>query len=210
MDMREIEQLHAQYAQPALTIDISPSPARPAVSPLRLGTAMSGAGGDETHVTSPAGWVANPRALWAVVFVIGAAAMFLIGSSIGKRDARAQISEAAPAASASPSSPASAGQAPPGPEAHEWPVRNETTDSTIAAASTVATTPASAADTPKITLPKQEPAKAPSPSTKSASPAASATMPTVPAKAQAPAPSAQGSRPAISQQAAPSRDIKLF
>ncbi|MWL91380.1 hypothetical protein GA566_28615 [Cupriavidus sp. SW-Y-13] len=209
MDMREIEQLHAQYAKPALTIDISPSPARPSASPLRLGAAMSGAGGDDAHVASPGGRVVNPRALWAVVFVVGAAAMFLIGSSMGKRDARAQSSEFALAASAPGSIPASAGQAQPGPVAHEWPARNEAVDAVIAPSSTVAATPASAADAPKIALPKPEPVKPSSPPTKAVSPAISAATPTVQAKAPAPAPSVQA-RPAVPQQAVPSRDIKLF
>lgn len=207
MDMREIEQLHAQYAQSTLTIDISPSssPSPRAASPLRLGNAVHGADGGAEAAAVPGRWVPPPRALWAVVFVVGATAMFLIGSTMGKREVRSQ-NTAAPAPAAAVSSAASAGQALPAAEPLEWPQRNEASEA-IQQASAVVAAPASNAEAPKIVLPKQEAAK-PSPSpTKSVPAIATPVVPTTaPAKVAAPTPP----RPAVPQQAAPNRDIKLF
>lgn len=201
MDMREIEQLHAQYAQPTLTIDISPSPARTAPSQFQLGNGTSTSGADGISATTWGGKSVTPRALWAVVFAVGAAAMFLIGSSMGKRDVRAQNAQPSAVVSAPEPTPAPSTDAQRVAAPHEWPVRTDTASAAAAVPRSATATPASAADTAKITLPPQEPPKVSSPPPKAAA---------APAKAAAPIAPAQSPRPAVSQQPAPARDIKLF
>jgi len=210
MDMREIEQLHAQYAQPALTIDISPSPARSSTPPLWLGNENSGGFGKEASAPAGGNLSVPPRAWWAAVFVVGAAAMFLIGSSMGKRDARTHSSDGpAAAVSASEAGPSAASQAEPEPHSHEWPVRGGANNVTSPASG--AAPLAAAADTPRITLPSQEPVKPTAPAPKPApAPAAPAAAASAPAKAAAPVAPAQIARPVASPQAVPNREIKLF
>ncbi|ABF13083.1 MULTISPECIES: hypothetical protein [Cupriavidus] len=212
MDMREIEQLHAQYAQPALTIDISPSPARSSTPPLWLGNDNSGGFGKEASAPAGGNLSVPPRALWAAVFVVGAAAMFLIGSSMGKRDARTHSSDGpAAAVTASEAGPSAASQAEPEPHSHEWPVRGDANNVTSPTPASGAAPLAAAADTPRITLPSQEPVKPIAPAPKPApAPAAPAAAASAPAKAAAPVVPAQIARPAVSPQAAPNREIKLF
>lgn len=74
MDMREIEQLHAHYAQPALTIDISPPSVLTGGAPLSLGGPVAAPAEPISHAFGEK-WNRNPRVLWSVVFVVGAAAM---------------------------------------------------------------------------------------------------------------------------------------
>lgn len=209
MDMREIEQLHAQYAQPALTIDISPSPARSSTPPLWLGNDTSGSRGTGTSAHASGNWSVTPRALWAAVFVVGAAAMFLIGSSMGKRDARAHSSDGPAAAVSAPEAkPSASSQAQPEPHSHEWPVRSDATAVTSLTPASGAASLVETPDTPRITLPSQEPVKPTAPAPKPAP--APAAAPSAPAKAAAPVAPAQSARSTVSQQAAPNRDIKLF
>ncbi|NYI02872.1 hypothetical protein [Cupriavidus plantarum] len=210
MDMREIEQLHAQYAQPTLTIDVSPSPARSSTPPLWLGNENSGGFGKEASAPAGGNLSVPPRALWVAVFVVGAAAMFLIGSSMGKRDARTHSSDGpAAAVSASEAGPSAASQAEPEPHSHEWPVRGDANNVTSPASG--AAPLAAAADTQRITLPSQEPVKSTAPAPKPApAPAAPAAAASAPAKAAAPVAPAQIARPVASPQAAPNREIKLF
>lgn len=209
MDMREIEQLHAQYAQPALTIDISPSPARSSTPPLWLGNDARGDVDRGTSATASGNWSMTQRALWAAVFVVGAAAMFVIGSSMGKRGARTHSSDGpAAAVSASEAKPPAASQAEPEPHSHEWPVRSDASSvpspTPVSGTAPVAATP----DTPRITLPSQEPVKPTAPAPKPAP--APAAPGSTPAKAAAPVAPAQIARPAVSPQAASNREIKLF
>ncbi|RZT29075.1 hypothetical protein [Cupriavidus agavae] len=194
MDMREIEQLHAQYAQPALTIDISPSPAIASPSPLRLGNAT-----DAVQLPSPAGWVTSLRALWAVVFAVGAAAMFLIGSSMGKREVRSQNAAAATPATAATAPAASEALAAAQP--HEWPQRsNVGAPVTAQQPAAEIEAPASATQAPRIALPKSEAAK---PALSAAPPTAAPTTAAKPVTNAAP-------RAATSQQPVSNRDVKLF
>ena len=212
MDMREIEQLHAQYAQPALTIDISPSPARSSPPPLWLGNDTRGDVGRGTSATASGSWAVTPRALWAAVFVVGASAMFLIGSSMGKREARTHSPDGpAAAVSASEAGPSAASQAEPEPHSHEWPVRGDSNNVISPTPASGAAPLAAATDTPRIALPSQESVKPTAPAPKPApAPAAPAAAASAPAKAVAPVAPAQIARPAVSPQAAPNREIKLF
>ncbi|WP_061958181.1 hypothetical protein [Cupriavidus pauculus] len=205
MDMREIEQLHAQYAQPTLTIDISHSPARTAPSQFRLGNGTSASGADGISASTGGGKSVTPRALWAVVFAVGAAAMFLIGSSMGKRDARGQNAQPSAVVSAPEPTPAAPIDAQSSSAPHAWPVRTDAASAAAAVPRSATATPASVADTAKITLPPQEPPKVSSPPPKAAAASSSA-----PAKAAAPIGPAQSPRPAVSQEPASARDIKLF
>lgn len=212
MDMREIEQLHAQYAQPALTIDISPSPARSSTPPLWLGNDTRGNVGTGKSAPASGNWTVTPRALWAAVFVVGAAAMFLIGSSMGKRDARTHGSDGpAAAVSASEARPSAASTPEPERHSHEWPVRSDANNVTGPTPASGAAPLAAAADTPRIALPSQEPVKPTTPAPKPApAPAVPAAAASAPAKAAAPVAPAQIARPAVSPQGAPNREIKLF
>ena len=211
MDMREIEQLHAHYAQPALTIDISPANVLTGGAPLSLGAALSSPPTEPISHTFAEKWTRNPRVLWSIVFVVGAAAMFVFGSSLGKREARAQPNEAgptvavgAPAAVAVASEPAALTAA-----GHEWPTRSETLEAAPAAAR-ADFPPASAvsADGASISLPKKEPTKVPASAGPSARAISSAPMAPAPARSAAAAPP-QATR-STAQQAAPTHDIKMF
>ncbi|KAI3590444.1 very large tegument protein (plasmid) [Cupriavidus sp. U2] len=209
MDMREIEQLHAHYAQPALTIDISPANVLTGGAPLSLG-------GPAVAPTEPISrtfaekWNRNPRVLWSVVFVVGAAAMFIFGSSLGKREARAQTNGAGPAVAvgAPAAVPAASEPAALTAAGHEWPTRSEMPESAPAARAEVPPASAVPADSARISLPKQEPAKVPASAVPSTRPISSAPMAPAPARPAAAAPP-QATR-STAQQAAPTHDIKMF
>lgn len=205
--MREIEQLHAHYAQPALTIDISPPSVLTGGAPLSLGGPVAAPAEPISHAFGEK-WNRNPRVLWSVVFVVGAAAMFLIGSSLGKREAHAQTNEAVPTVAAANALPAASEPAAPVAVGHEWPARTERPEVTPTALATVPAASAVSADSAKISLPKQEPAKAPASAVTSARPITSAPLAAAPAKSAAAAP-AQATR-STAQQAAPTHDIKMF
>ena len=207
MDMRDIEQLHAHYAQPALTIDITPPSVLTGGAPLSLGGPVPAPAEPVSHAFSEK-WNWNPRVLWSAVFVVGAAAMFLIGSSLGKREARAQNNDAIPTVAAADVLPAASEPAAPAAAGHEWPARAEKPEAVPVARADVPPASSVSADSAMISLPKQEPAKAPVSAVPSTRPISSAPMAPTPAKSAAAAP-AQATR-STAQQAAPTHDIKMF
>lgn len=141
MDMRDIEQLHAHYAQPPLTIDISPAGAPVA----QLGYA----GVSSTSAAAPASsqFAAlrrNQRLLWGIAFVAAAAAMFAIGSSIGKREMRASNDRDQPVQAASEAPARATAES----SDREWPRKRDAVSDFEANKSTVAPSPAVPVDGP--------------------------------------------------------------
>lgn len=219
MDMRDIEQLHAQYAQPPLTIDISPGVAATAPH-LGYGGASSTPAKASTS-SFPFALRGNPRLLWGLGFVAAAALMFAIGTSIGKRESRASTEQVQPLQSASDASARDAAG-----DGHEWPRRSDSVSASEAAQSTLlpvsaeaAVAPASAASA--VTVPAEQtrersPAE-PRAETVKRSAAAPAPAPartaTVPAPAKTPQQlptSAAQARNTAAQQASSPTDIKMF
>ncbi|WP_439672861.1 Transmembrane protein (plasmid) [Cupriavidus necator] len=225
MDMRDIEQLHAQYAQPPLTIDISPGVVSTAPH-LGYGGASSAPAKASTS-PFPFALRGNPQLLWGIGFVAAAALMFAIGTSIGKRESRASTEQVQPLQSASDASARDAAA-----DGHEWPRKTNGVSASDATQSTVlpvsaeaAVAPASAASA--VTVPAEQtrersPADPKAETVKrSAAPAAPAPAPTpaparaatVPAPARTPQQlptSAAQSRNTAAQQASSPTDIKMF
>lgn len=227
MDMRDIEQLHAQYAQPPLTIDISPAGAATAPHLGYGGTSTAPAKAS----TSPFPFAlrGNPRLLWGLSFVAAAALMFIIGTSIGKRESRAGTEQVQPLHSASDASARV-----PAADGHEWPRKtnnvpaSEVAQSTVlpvsAEAAVASASAASAAAVPAEQPRERSPAEPKAETVKrSAAPAAPALAPApAPAPARAatvPAPaktaqqlptSAVPARNTAAQHANSPTDIKMF
>ncbi|MBP0624790.1 hypothetical protein [Cupriavidus consociatus] len=141
MDMRDIEQLHAHYAQPPLTIDISPAGAPVA----QLGYA----GVSSTSAAAPASkqFAAlrrNQRLLWGLAFVAAAATMFAIGTSIGKREMRAANDRDQPVQAASEAPARATAES----SDHEWLRKRDAVSDSEATKLTVAPSPAVPVDGP--------------------------------------------------------------
>ncbi|MFJ4291299.1 hypothetical protein ACIP1U_16170 [Cupriavidus sp. NPDC089707] len=223
MDMRDIEQLHAHYTQPPLTIDISPA----AVPVAQLGY---GGVSSAPAVTPASGhfaaWGRNPRLLWGLAFVAAAATMFAIGTSIGKREIRASSDRDQPVQSASEAPARAIADS----NDHEWPRKRDTLSDSAATKMTAAPSPAVPVDGPasgpsataepvqhklertQAEQPKTEAVKRPAP----ASPPAAATTPTRTATVAATAktipqpPSGAQTRNSATQHASSPTDIKMF
>lgn len=202
MDMREIEQLHAQYSQPALTIDITPSGAIRAGATLSLGGTSSGEPDARERSDPVFGQLKNSRAMWVLVFALALAATFAVGSSLGKRGARseaeARVQNADTSVKADSSQQADADS--PQRRDHEWPQRriDPPTESASQVQAVVASpspdsaaSVAAAAPAPQPTKPNSKPT-APARSAASSSNISSTAMPS-------------GKSPASSGQ-----EIKLF
>ncbi|MCO4865759.1 conserved hypothetical protein [Cupriavidus taiwanensis] len=223
MDMRDIEQLHAHYAQPPLTIDISPAGAPVAH--------FGYAGVSSTSAAAPASsqFAAlrrNQRLLWGIAFVAAAAAMFAIGSSIGKREMRASSDRDQPVQAASETSARATAET----SDHEWPRKRDAVSDSEATKSTVAPSPAGAVDGPasgpsataqpvqpklertQAEQPKAEAVKRPAPASP---PAAATTLPrtatvVATAKTVPQPPSGAQTRNSATQQTSSPTDIKMF
>lgn len=141
MDMRDIEQLHAQYAQPPLTIDITAGVA--AAAPHLGYSGTSSAPAKASTPPFPFALNGNPRLLWGLGFVAVAALMFAIGTSIGKRESRAGSDQVQPLQSASDASPRDAAG-----DGHEWPRKSDSVAAAEAAQSTALPVTAKAAVAP--------------------------------------------------------------
>ena len=223
MDMRDIEQLHAQYAQPPLTIDISAGVA--ATAPyLGYGGTSSAPAKASTSPFSVA-LRGNPRLMWGLGFVAAAALMFIIGTSIGKRESRASTEPVqAIQSSSDASSRAAVG------DGHEWPRKSDSASASEAAQSNAlpasaeaVVAPASAASA--VTVPAEQ-TRERSPAETRAETAKRAAAPAAPAAAPAPTRAATVPAPTKTAQqlptgAAPTRntsaqhansptDIKIF
>lgn len=220
MDMRDIEQLHAQYAQPPLTIDISPAGAATAPHLGYGGTSSAPA----NPSTSPFPFaLGRNQLLWGLGFIAIAALMFAIGTSIGKRESRAGTEQMQPLPSAS-----DAFARVPAGNGHEWPRKtnnvpaSEVVQSTVlpvsAEAAVASASTASVAPVPEE-QPKAETVKrsaapaAPAPALAPAPTPAPARAATIPAPArtvqQLPT-SAAAARNTAAQHANSATDIKMF
>lgn len=221
MDMRDIEQLHAQYAQPPLTIGITAGVAAAAPHLGYSGTSSTPA--KASTPPFPLALSGNPR-LRGLGFVAVAALMFAIGTSIGKRESRASSEQVQPLQSASDASARAASG-----DGHEWPRKSDSVSAAEAAQSTVSPVsaepvmaPASAASVPVPTEqtrerspvePKAEAVKrSASPSAPSPSPAPTraATVPATAKTAQQLSTSAAPARNTTAQHTNSPTDIKMF
>ncbi|SPS02225.1 hypothetical protein [Cupriavidus taiwanensis] len=223
MDMRDIEQLHAHYAQPPLTIDISPAGAPVA----QLGYA----GVSSTSAAAPASkqFAAlrrNQRLLWGIAFVAAAAAMFAIGSSIGKREMRASSDRDQPVQAASEAPARATADS----SDHEWPRKRDAVSDFEANKSTVAPSPAVPVDGPasgpsataeavqhkperaQAEQPKSEAVKRPAPAALPAAATTPARTATVAATAKTipQPPSGAQTRNSATQHASSPTDVKIF
>ncbi|MBF6989329.1 hypothetical protein [Cupriavidus sp. IK-TO18] len=219
MDMRDIEQLHAQYAQPPLTIDITAGVAATAPHLGYSGTSSAPAKAS----TPPFALNGNPRLLWGLGFVAVAALMFAIGTSIGKRESRAGSEQVQPLHSASDASARNAAGG-----GHEWPRKSDSVAVAEAAQSAAipvtaeaAVAPASAASA--VAVPEEQardrspaeskaeivkrPAAPPAPAP---APSRAATVPAPAKTAQQLPTSAAPARNTAAQQANSPTDIKMF
>ncbi|WP_439673142.1 Transmembrane protein (plasmid) [Cupriavidus necator] len=218
MDMRDIEQLHAQYVQPPITIDISAGVASTAPHLGYSGT--SSAPAKASTPPFPFALRVNPRLLWGLGFVAAAAFMFAIGTSIGKRESRASNEPVQPLQSASDASART-----PAGDDQEWPRKRDSVPAAEAAQSTVSpvsaepvVAPASAAS---VTVPTEQtrersPAEPKAETVKRSAappapaPAKAATVPATAKTAQQLPISAAPSRTTASQHANAPTDIKMF
>ncbi|MCY1197491.1 hypothetical protein D9M68_152450 [compost metagenome] len=223
MDMRDIEQLHAQYAQPPLTIDISPGVA--ATAPHLGYSGNSTAPAKASTSPFPFPLRGNPRLLWGLGFVAAAALMFAIGASIGKRELRASNEPVQPLQSASEASARAASG-----DGHEWPPKgrvsaSEPAQGPVLPVAEAAAMPASAASA--VAVPAEQPRER-SPAEPRAETVKRSAAPPAPAPTPAPAPARAAAAPApaktaqqLPTSAAPARntaaqhassptDIKMF
>lgn len=227
MDMRDIEQLHAQYAQPPLTIDIS---AGVATTAPHLGYGGTSTAPEEAS-TSPFAFAlrGNPRLLWGLGFVAAAALMFIIGTSIGKRESRAGAEQVQPLHSAADASARDAAG-----DGHEWPRKSNSVAAAESAQSNALPVTAEAAVVPAsgasaVTVPAEQtrerspaepkaetvkraaapPAPTPAPAI-SPAPARAATVPAPAKTAQQLPTNASPARNMPAQHANSPTDIKMF
>ena len=221
MDMRDIEQLHAQYAQPPLTIDITAGVAAAAPHLGYIGT--SSAPAKASTPPFPFASNGNPRLLWGLGFVAVAALMFAIGTSIGKRESRAGSEQVQPLHSASDASAHNAAG-----DGHEWPRKSDSVAATEAGQSAAVPVTAEAAVAPAtaasaVAVPEEQtrdrspaeskaetvkrPAAPPAPAP---APSRAATVPAQAKTAQQLPTSAAPARNTAAQHANSPTDIKMF
>ncbi|WP_232232583.1 hypothetical protein, partial [Cupriavidus sp. amp6] len=211
----------AHYAQPPLTIDISPAGAPVA----QLGYA----GVSSTSAAAPASsqFAAlrrNQRLLWGIAFVAAAAAMFAIGSSIGKREMRASNDREQPVQAASEAPARATAES----SDREWPRKRDAVSDFEASKSTVAPSPAVPVDGPasgpattaepvqpklertQAEQPKAEAVKRPAPAASTAAAPTRTATAAATAKTTPQPPSGAQTRNTATQQASAPTDVKIF
>ncbi|TDF62901.1 hypothetical protein [Cupriavidus sp. L7L] len=220
MDMRDIEQLHAQYAQPPLTIDISAGVT--ATAPYLGYGGTSSAPAKASTSPFPFALRGNPRLMWGLGFVAAAALMFAIGTSIGKRESRASTESVQALQSASDASARAAAG-----DGHEWPRKSDSASASEAGQSTalpasaeaVVSLAQAASGASAVTVPVEQTRERSTAEPKAEAVKRSATAPAPARAATVPAPaktapqlptSAAPTRSTAAQQANSPTDIKML